>query len=81
MIWIALHGSVAGAGTVHELEKISFVKAFRAVLPAVQDRARVPIRVPRTLSMITSDQRLYASGEGTVNGYDLDLEDGNNDLP
>jgi hypothetical protein len=66
---------VAGGGTataVTPATRVSLTKTFRTVLPKVQDTAGVPIRIPRIIYLATS-HKLYATGAGQSNGYDLEL--------
>jgi len=66
---------VVGGGTaaaVTPATRVSLTTTFKTVLPEVQDTAGVPIRIPRIIYLSTS-HKLYATGSGQANGYDLEL--------
>lgn len=68
-------GLLATAGTATAITpatKVTMTKVFKTVLPKVQDRAGVPIRIPRTI-FLSSSSKLYATGHGDTNSYSLEL--------
>jgi hypothetical protein len=72
---LAFAGATADSGAVtFNFQKIEFLKAFKTVLPTAQANAGVPIRVPRSFSLLADPgQKLYTHAFGDATSYDLDI--------
>jgi hypothetical protein len=72
-VCLSVGGATALAATSDDTTTtVRTTTALKSVLPKVQDKAGIPIRLPISLTFLTN-HKLYATGTGSTNAYDLEL--------